>query len=368
MSLIGKILNGVVDSVDQALGEYISNKVEEHFINSSDRDVVLSENNDRATKTKIKVGIAYDIGGIGDKGINDLANAGLQNAKKNFGIDTTEVTIKISSECQNKLDQLVKNKCDLIIAVGNNYSSVLGAVAKNNPKVKFCIIADDNTIAMSNVFYVVFDVAQGSYLAGVAAALATKSNTIGFIGGVNTPIIQRYAACFVAGVNATNKKATVVVNYVTEFPDLGGFNNLSKAEGIATGQIANGCDVLYSVASVSDAGTFAAAAAAPKTVWTIGNDTDKYLTASASEKKIMLTSMVTHIDIAVYDIIYRQVTKKNFNDVLVSNAGAGIHGYSYDLNNNGVGLSYSGGYINQYKAQINKAISDIITKKITLPN
>ena len=162
--------------------------------------------------------------------------------------------------------------------------------------------------------------------------------------------------------------ATVDVKYVTEFPDFSGFNDPAKAKVIAKGMIDKGTDVIYSAAGGSGAGNFAAAADAAKAgkkVWTIGVDSDQYLSATAAEKKNMLTSMIKRVDRAVYDVIATSVAGSSVNDVIDANAG--IYGRQYNLALDGVGVSYSGGYINKFKAAIDKAAAGIKSGKIKVP-
>jgi len=216
----------------------------------------------------------------------------------------------------------------------------------------------------------VFAEEQGSYLAGVAAAKASKSGKIGYIGGVRIPLLQKFEAGFVAGVKATKKSATVDVKYVTEPPDFGGFNDPAKAKVIANGMIDAGADVIYAAAGGSGKGLFeaaVAAAAAGKKVWTIGVDSDQYLTASADEKKNMLTSMLKRVDVAVFDAIQAAVKGKKVADDI--GAGAGIQGRRYDLKNNGVGLSTSGGYLKKLKleAAVAAATGNIKSGKVKVP-
>jgi basic membrane protein A len=261
---------------------------------------------------------------------------------------------------------LAKAGYNPIIAVGFLYAGPIKKVAADYPNVSFGII-DDSSVDLLNVAGLVFAEEQGSYLAGVAAALATKSGKVGYIGGVRIPLLQKFEAGFVAGVKATKKSVTVDVKYVTEPPDFGGFNDPAKAKVIAKGMIDKGIDVIYSAAGGSGAGNFAAAteaANAGKKVWTIGVDSDQYLTASAAEKKNMLTSMIKRVDRAVYDVIATAVAGSSVNDVLDE---SGIYGRVYNLSLDGVGVSYSGGYINKYKAQIDKAAAAIKSGKIKVP-
>ena len=318
--------------------------------------------------SKVMVGVAYDIGGRGDKSFNDAAAAGLDAAKKKFGVTAKEVTVTqgTDSERTDKLRLLAKAGYNPIIAVGYLYAGPIKAVAADYPNTQFGII-DDASVNLLNVASLIFSEEQGSYLAGVAAALASKSGKVGYIGGVRTPLLQKFEAGYVAGVKATNKKATVDVKYVTEFPDFSGFNDPAKAKVIAKGMIDKGADVIYSAAGGSGAGNFAAAtdaAKAGKKVWTIGVDSDQYQTASADEKKNMLTSMIKRVDNAVYDVIAASVAGSSVNDVIDE---AGIYGRRYDLALGGVGVSYSGGYINKYKAQIDKAAAGIKSGKIKVP-
>ena len=318
--------------------------------------------------SKVKVGLAYDIGGRGDKSFNDSAAAGLDAAKKKFGVTAKEVTVTqgTDSEREDKLRLLAKAGYNPIIAVGFLYAGPIKKVAFDYPETQFAII-DDASVDLLNVAGLVFAEEQGSYLAGVAAALASKSGKIGYIGGVRIPLLQKFEAGFVAGVKATKKSASVDVKYVTEFPDFSGFNDPAKAKVIAKGMIDKGIDVIYSAAGGSGAGNFAAAtdaAKAGKKVWTIGVDSDQILTASAAEKKNMLTSMIKRVDRAVYDVIATSVSGSSVNDVLDE---SGIYGRVYNLSLDGVGVSYTGGYINKYKAQIDKAAAAIKSGKIKVP-
>ena len=318
--------------------------------------------------SKVKAAVAYDIGGRGDKSFNDSAAAGLDRAKKKFGVTVREVTVTqgSDSEREDKLRLLAKAGHNPIIAVGFLYAGPLKKVATEYPNIQFAIV-DDSSVALPNVSSLVFAEEQGSYLAGVAAALASKSGKIGYIGGVRIPLLQKFEAGFVAGVKATKKSASVDVKYVTEFPDFSGFNDPAKAKVIAKGMIDKGADVIYSAAGGSGAGNFQAAtdaAKAGKKVWTIGVDSDQWQTASAAEKKNMLTSMIKRVDRAVYDVIATAVAGSSVNDVLDE---SGIYGRVYDLSLGGVGVSYSGGYINKYKAQIDKAAAAIKSGKIKVP-
>ena len=331
-------------------------------------------------KTTVKVGLAFDIGGRGDKSFNDSAYAGLVKAQKLLKVVTKTVSATAggaATEREDKLRLLAQAGYNPIIAVGFLYADSVKKVAAEFPKTQFGII-DDSSIAAKNVSSLVFAEEQGSYLAGVAAAKASKSAKIGYIGGVRIPLLQKFEAGFVAGVKATNKSATVDVKYVTEPPDFSGFGDPAKAKVIAKGMIDAGADVIYAAAGGSGKGLFEAAtdaAAAGKKVWTIGVDSDQYLTASPDEQKNMLTSMMKRVDVAVFDMIQQFVKGKKLNAVVApvtDNTGKVIGqalGKRYNLSNNGVGLATSGGYHKKLKidAAVNAAAAKIKTGKIKVP-
>jgi basic membrane protein A len=318
--------------------------------------------------SKIKVGLAFDIGGRGDKSFNDSAAAGLDLAIAALCVTSKEVTTSNGSDSdrEQQLYFLAQAGYNPIIAVGFLYAGPIKKVASDYPNVQFAIV-DDASVDRLNVAGLVFAEEQGSYLAGVAAALASKSGKIGYIGGVRIPLLQKFEAGFVAGVKATNPAATVDVRYVTEPPDFGGFNDPAKAKIIAKGMIDKGVDVIYSVAGGSGAGNFAAAADAAKAgkkVWTIGVDSDQYLTASAAERENMLTSMVKRIDVAVFDVVEKAISGSSINDLLDS---SGIYGRRYGVLRSGVTLSRSGGFIEGYLQEILRAENRIKSGEIVVP-
>ena len=162
------------------------------------------------------------------------------------------------------------------------------------------------------------------------------------------------------------RAATVDVKYISEPPDFGGFNDPAKAKIIANGMIDKGIDVIYTAAGGSGSGTFAASIDAGKygnKIWTIGVDSDQYLSASAAEKKNMLTSMLKRVDNAVYDVLSAAHAGKKVNDAL----GGGVVGRRYSLSSGGIAVSYSGGYMNKYKAKIDAAAKAIGSGKIKVP-
>jgi basic membrane protein A and related proteins len=308
-----------------------------------------------AQKT-VKVGLAYDVGGRGDKSFNDLAAAGLEKAKTSLKIETKELSaVQGESDAQKaeRLTLLARGGYNPIVAVGFAYATALGKVAPKFPSTHFAIV-DDNSIKQPNVEGLVFTENESSYLVGVAAALADKSKNVGFIGGVQTPLIQKFQAGYVAGVHAVDPKIKVQVAYISQAPDFSGFNDPAKAKTIATGQYDNGADVVYHAAGGSGSGLFKAAVAKKKLA--IGVDSDQYLGATADQKPLILTSALKGVNTAVYDFIVAD-SKGQFK--------AGFTRFS--LKDNGVGYAVSNPKIKPFEAKINAYKAKIIAGTIKVP-
>ncbi|MER7969922.1 BMP family ABC transporter substrate-binding protein [Streptomyces sp. NPDC096080] len=247
--------------------------------------------------------LAYDVGGKGDQSFNDAATAGLEQADKEFGYKSTAVEPQDGESDADKvqrLEQLAKSGYNPIIGVGFAYAPAVKEVAAKHPKVTFGIV-DDDTIKADNVADLVFHEEQASYLAGVAAAKATKSNTVGFIGGVDVPLIHKFEAGFKQGVEDTKKGVAVKSQYLTETAAEGGFSSPDKGESAAEGQIDAGADVVYAAAGLSGQGVIKAAAA--HKIWAIGVDSDQYKQdALAKYKDSILTSAMKNVQGAVFEL------------------------------------------------------------------
>ncbi|MDH2413694.1 BMP family ABC transporter substrate-binding protein [Nocardioides sp. CER19] len=307
-------------------------------------------------KSDIKVGMAYDIGGRGDQSFNDMAAAGLDKAKSEFGIKTSESEAtpdEAESAKEDRLIQLADAGYNPVIAVGFAYSEAVGKVAKQYPDVKFAII-DDTANTDKNVTNLVFAEEQGSFLVGAAAALKSKAGHIGFVGGVNTPLINKFEAGYDAGAKAVNPSIKIESAYLTQPPDFTGFNDPGKGKTAAEGQFDAGADVVYHAAGGSGLGVFQAAKAAKGLA--IGVDSDQYLTASADLQPFILTSMIKHVDVAVYNFI------KSVKD------GDPLTGtVTFDLKAGGVDFSTSGGQVDDIKSKLDDFKKQIIDGTIKVP-
>src|SRR3954447_4132825 len=245
---------------------------------SDNKDSANDSGSAGGSKSDVKVGMAYDIGGRGDQSFNDMAAAGLDKAKSEFGLKTSESEAtpdEAESAKEDRLIQLADAGYNPVIAVGFAYSEAVGKVAKQYPDVKFAII-DDAANKADNVANLVFAEEQGSFLVGAAAALKSKAGHIGFVGGVNTPLINKFEAGYEAGAKAVNPNIKIESTYLTQPPDFTGFNDPGKGKTTAEGQFDAGADVVYHAAGGSGLGVFQAAKAAKGLA--IGVDSDQYLT------------------------------------------------------------------------------------------
>ncbi|MFI0998915.1 BMP family protein [Streptomyces galbus] len=305
------------------------------------------------------IGLAYDIGGKGDQSFNDAAYAGFQKAEKEFGLGGRDVEPQDGESDADKvqrLTQLAQAGYNPVIGVGYIYAPAVKTVAAKFPKTTFGII-DDETVQAKNVADLVFHEEQASYLAGVAAAKASKKAHIGFIGGVDIPLIHKFEAGYVQGAKSVNPNIKIESQYLTETPAEGGFSSPDKGKEGASGQIEKGVDVIYHAAGLSGQGVISEGAS--KGIWVIGVDSDQYAQSSlAAYKDHILGSALKNVGGAVYDLVKSVHEGKPLSGVVRGS-----------LSNDGVGFADSNP---KYKAMtdvvdaVNKAKQDITSGKVTV--
>ncbi|MCE1180296.1 MAG: BMP family ABC transporter substrate-binding protein [Micrococcales bacterium] len=307
---------------------------------------------------KVKVGMAYDVGGRGDQSFNDAAAAGLDKAKSELGVETKEASaVNGENEAarEERLQQLVDAGYTHVVAVGFAYAPSVGKVAKANPDAHFAIVDDASDDSKGdNVAQLTFAEQEGSYLVGAAAALKSKTGNVGFVGGVNTPLINKFEAGFVAGAKAANPKIKVQSKYLTQPPDFSGFADPAKGKTAAEGMFQAGADVVYHAAGGSGGGVFDAAKAANKMA--IGVDSDQAKTAKEGVRDVIITSMIKKVDVSVYDFIKSGTEGKDLTGNKI-----------YDLKAGGVDYSTTGGKIDDIKSKLDTYKQDIISGKIKVP-
>ncbi|MFG2678587.1 BMP family protein [Streptomyces sp. NPDC048392] len=274
--------------------------------------------------------LAYDVGGKGDQSFNDAAYAGLQRAEKEFGYRTADIEPtdgETDADKEQRLTSLAKQGYNPVIGVGFAYGPAMKAVAAKYPDTTFGIV--DSVVEGKNVASLVFAENEASYLAGVAAAKATKTRTVGFVGGVDVPLIHKFEAGFQQGVKDTDPKVKVISQYLTQTAEEGGFSSPDKGKTAAEGQIEKKADVVYAAAGLSGQGVIEAAAKAK--VWAIGVDSDQYKQeALAAYKDSILTSALKDINGAVFALAESVEDDKPLT---------GTH--TFDLKSDGVGLADS---------------------------
>ncbi len=238
-----------------------------------------------------KLGIVYDAGGKFDKSFNQSAFEGAERFKKETKISYIEVQASSDTQAEQVLRGLARKKLDLIAAIGFSQSQAVQKVAAEFPNVRFVLI--DAIAKGNNVNSVLFREEEGSYLVGVAAAIASKSKKIGFVGGMDIPLIRTFACGYAQGAKATVAKIETMQNMVGT--TAAAWNDPSKGGELALAQFDRGADVVFAVAGGSGLGTLTKAKEKGKLG--IGVDSNQnYLHPGT-----MLTSMVKHVDNAIYD-------------------------------------------------------------------
>ncbi|MFJ8770720.1 BMP family lipoprotein [Streptomyces microflavus] len=306
-----------------------------------------------------KAAIAYDIGGRGDQSFNDAAYAGLAKAEKDLDVNGSEAEPSDGESDADKvqrLTELARAGNNPVIGVGFAYAPAIKKVAPKFPKTTFGII-DDASVTGKNIANIVFNEEQGSYLAGVAAAKVTKTKVVGFIGGVETPLIKKFEAGYIQGVKDTDPSVNVLPQYLTQPPNFDGFSKPDLGKAAAQGQLDKKADVIYSAAGLAGSGAIEAASKADK--WNIGVDSDQYNQAGlANYKESILTSVTKDVEDSVFNLIKSvQDGKPQTGEI------------RYGLDKDGVGLSMSNPAFTEMKdviAAVDKAKQEIIDGKITV--
>ena len=265
--------------------------------------------------------IIYDVGGKNDKSFNEAAFGGAERWKAETGGSYKELEMQNEAQREQALRQLAEEGANPIVMTGFAFGDVLNTVAPDYPETKFAII--DMVVDQPNVKSVVFTEDQGSYLVGMMAGLASKTNVVGFIGGMDIPLIRRFGCGYAQGVKAVKPDATVILNMTGT--DGSAWNNPVKGAEIAKSQQAQGADVIYAAAGGTGVGVLQAAA--DMGILSIGVDSNQNYLHPGS----VLTSMLKRVDNAVYDAFKEGADLAPGINVMDLKAG-GV-GYALDDNN-----------------------------------
>lgn len=279
----------------------------------------------KRTGCKIKVGIVFDIGGKNDRSFNAAAWEGVKRAQNDLDICLYDVEPGNPTSIEPAMRAFAEKNFDLIIGVGFAQGPIMQKVATDYPNIKFAIvdgvIVDNDGKPFSNVADLVFREHEGSYLVGMIAASKSKTGTLGFLGGMDIPLIHKFETGYAEGARAVNPNVKIIDNYVGVTD--GAWNNPGKGKELALAQIEKGADVIFTAAGNSGLGAFDAVEQYGKNAqgeankFVIGVDSNQ----NAVKPGYVLTSMVKRVDNAVYDVV---------KEVLDGKFEGGFHAFGLD--------------------------------------
>ena len=293
----------------------------------------------KTTSSKVKVGLSTDQGGLNDKSFNQAADSGIKKAKDEFGFTYKAIESKVKEDYEPNLDALVSDGNDLVFGVGFQMEVAMENIAKKYPDKKFAIIdsaavVDEKAnpqVQLPNVESILFKEHEGSFLVGIVAGKMTKSHKIGFIGGIDMELIQRFETGFAAGVKSVDPAAAQGLIDRKTVKYAGSFTDTNIGYEAAKALINDGCDVIYHAAGGVGEGMFKAVKEANdsgKKVWAIGVDMDQSLTVP-QYASVILTSMIKRVDTGTY----------NAAKDIVNNSFQGGKVLQLGLKEDGVGLA-----------------------------
>jgi basic membrane protein A len=310
-----------------------------------------------AAPEKVKIGIVYDVGGRGDRAINDAAAAGVDNAKKRLGLSDFDVrelvTTGIDFDRENRIEFLVKAKYDLVIGVGPSFDEAMIFMSEKYPESQFALIASAGVESL-NVSCMAFDLNQGSYLAGVMAALNSKSKKVGYLGDVSNPSNSANLKNFRAGVKYAAPKTKVFASNAT-----------SSAESEITKLSSQGSDVFFINWSRNGSVLSAAnkLAKAKKNIKLIGVRPDQFFIATKDAQKFLIGYVNQRFDNAISDLFSAALIGRSITEEV--DAEKGVFGRNYTLSNKGIDLIATSAN-SASKSAVSRAKSEILSKKITI--
>ena len=298
---------------------------------------------------KLKTAMVTDVGGLGDKSFNDLSYAGLTRASKELNVEIKVLESKQITDYESNLSSLANAGYSPIFAVGFLMTDAVTKESTAFPKTNFGGIDIEFGAPAANVVGLNFKEQEGAYLAGIVAGLSTKAsydsrlnsaNTIGFVGGMPIPPVQRYEAGFIAGAKSVNPTIKVISLYAGKFDDQ------AKGRELGLSLISSGCDIVFAAAGQTGLGTEKACADSKKALF-IGVDSDQFLTI-ANSGNVMLTSAVKRVDNAVFMTVQQAAAGKF----------VGGQNLFFGLKEDGVGLAP----FHDFDTKIPTSIKDAVAK------
>ncbi|WP_156289370.1 BMP family lipoprotein [Oceanobacillus salinisoli] len=280
---------------------------------TEDNNAGTEGNGDNASENEeassdYQVAMVTDEGGVDDKSFNQSAWEGIQGWGEELGLSKGEgfdyAQSDEKADYMPNITRFVRDEYDLVFGVGFKLKEDLQSAAEQFPDTNFALV--DEVIDAPNAVSILFKEHEGSFLVGVAAAMKTKTNNVGFVGGIDSPLIKKFESGFIAGVKSVNPDIEVDVQYAESFTDS------AKGKLIATNMYDSGVDVIYHAAGGTGNGVFNQAKDikqndSDREIWVIGVDRDQHDEGQIGEHNVTLTSMVKRVDVAVQDVINRGI-------------------------------------------------------------
>jgi basic membrane protein A len=253
--------------------------------------VALAAGTASAQQAPFQPAIIFDMGGKFDKSFNEAAYNGAERFKEESGIPYLEFEVTQEAQREQAMERMVRKGANIVVTVGFQNATPLEKIAKDYPDTKFTII--DSVVDLPNVQSVTFKEHEGSFLVGMAAVMASKTGKVGFVGGMDIPLIRNFQYGYEQGVKHVTPDAEVIVNYTGTTP--AAWNDPARGGELAIGQFGQGADVVYAAAGATGLGVLQAAA--DKGKYSIGVDSNQNHLHPGS----VLTSMLKRVDVAVYN-------------------------------------------------------------------
>ena len=298
----------------------------------------------------------FDVGGRGDKSFNDAAYAGLDSAKQSLGIEFQTLETGEGADREAAMRQLAANGSQLVFGVGFLFSGDIKTLAQEFPNVKFACV--DYTVKAGetlppNLLALKFKEEEGSYLVGALAALLSRTGTVGFVGGMEIPLIKKFEAGYRAGVAAVKPNARVIVKYAGSTGSA--FKDPTKGKELGLSEYHQGADIIFHASGSTGLGVFEAARELKKLA--IGVDSDQYDEAPG----VVLTSMVKHVEVAVFNTIRDAQAGSFTGGIKVFGLAEDGVGWVYDDRNRAL-------IPDAVKARVDSLRDEIVAGRITAPS
>jgi basic membrane protein A len=276
-----------------------------------------------ASMARAEPAVVYDMGGKFDKSFNEAAYEGAERWKAETGGEYREIELSSEAQREQALRRMADSGANPVVTVGFAYASTMDQLAPEYPDTDFVTV--DAFVDHPNIRNYSFAEHEGSYLVGVLAAMASESGTVGFVGGMDVPLIRKFACGYVQGVKATNPDAVVIQNMTGTTPSA--WNDQTRGSELTRAQVSQGADVVYHAAGGTGIGVLQAAA--DEGILGIGVDSNQNYLQPGS----VLTSMLKRVDNAVYEAFSDSTSDDFSTETRMMNLETDGVGYAVDENN-----------------------------------